>query len=77
MSAFEKRTQKREYKDAFEANPINQVFLSTMASSAQAQAQDTPRKFHTDDVIWLTTKEEAANIPTYTPPNIINGTKSN
>jgi len=71
MSAFEERNKKQKYEDEFKANPINREFLSTIASSAQAQ--DTPRQFHTDDVVWLTTKQEAAKIPTYKKPKYMKG----
>lgn len=71
MSAFEERTQKRKHKEAFETNSVNQGFLRTIASSAQAQ--DTPRQFHTDYVVWLTTEEEAKKIPKYKKPWYMKG----
>lgn len=66
MSAFKTRNKKQKYKHEFEANSINQEFLNIMSSSAQVQ--ETPRQFHTEYVVWLTTPEKAMEIPTYKKP---------
>lgn len=74
MSAFEKRNKRQKYEDKFKADPINQEFLSMMASSAQEQ--ETPRQFYTEYVVWLTTPEKAMEIPTYKKPKYMGASET-